>query len=149
MVELTKTGKVSIKKTLTKTFNISRSQKQPAIQLIPTDDNKAHVVNDGKEWNVAELKKRMTKASELTKKNKGKNIFEPQMKRYINLNKFEGNIIKRARELGSIKKAKAEAEANAEAELKAKVEAEEAELKAKVEAQIATANAKIARLKDF
>ncbi len=31
MVELTKSGKVSVKKTLTKTLNISRSQKTPAI----------------------------------------------------------------------------------------------------------------------
>ena len=34
------------------------------------------------------------------------NIFEPAVKRMVNLNKFEGNIIKRARELGVVKKAK-------------------------------------------
>ena len=33
MIELTKTGKVSVKKTLTKTLNISKSQKKPAIKL--------------------------------------------------------------------------------------------------------------------
>jgi hypothetical protein len=50
MVELTKSGKVSVKKTLTKTLNISRSQKTPAIKLIPSDVNKPQIINDGKEW---------------------------------------------------------------------------------------------------
>ena len=59
MVELTKSGKVSIKKTLTKTLNISRSQKTPAIKLIPSDVNKPHIVNDGKEWDVNVLKDRI------------------------------------------------------------------------------------------
>jgi hypothetical protein len=95
MVELTKSGKVSVKKTLTKTLNISRSQKTPAIKLIPSNDNKPHIVNDGKEWNIDVLKERMAKARAMRKKNINKN-----------LNKFEGNIIKRARELGSIKKTK-------------------------------------------
>ena len=74
MVELTKTGKISVKKTLTKTFNISRSQKQPAIKLIPSHDNKAHIVNDGKEWNIDELKSRMAKAKQMQNKNKNTNI---------------------------------------------------------------------------
>jgi hypothetical protein len=104
MVELTKSGKVSVKRTLTKTFNISRSQKKPAIKLIPSSDNKVHVVNEGKEWDIDELKTRMTKAKQLEKKNANKNIFEPTEKRMINLNKFEGNIIKRAKELGAKKK---------------------------------------------
>jgi hypothetical protein len=106
MVELTKSGKVSVKKTLTKTFNISRSQKKQAIKLIPSNDNKVEIVNDGKEWDIDELKKRMTKAKQLEKKNATKNIFEPKEKKMINLNKFEGNIIKRAKELGKAKQAK-------------------------------------------
>jgi hypothetical protein len=121
MVELTKTGKVSVKKTLTKTMGISKSQKKPAIKLVPSSENKIEVINKGKEWNVAELKKRMTKANALAEKNKGKNIFKPQIKKYIHLNKFEGNIIKRARELGAIKN---KAQTEADAKLKAKVEAE-------------------------
>jgi hypothetical protein len=106
MVELTKAGKVSVKKTLTKTLNISKSQKKPAIKLIPSDGNKVEIINDGKEWDIEELKKRMLKAKQLEKKNAKRNIFEPKEKRMINLNKFEGNIIKRARELGAIKKSK-------------------------------------------
>jgi hypothetical protein len=108
MVELTKSGKISVKRTLTKTFNISRSQKQPAIKLIPSSDNKAHVVNDGKEWDLDELNSRMAKAKALENKNKNKNVFEPEIKQMMNLNKFEGNIIKRARELGQAKKEKKE-----------------------------------------
>ena len=103
MVELTKSGKVSVKKTLTKTLNISRSQKTPAIKLIPSDVNKPHIVNDGKEWDVNILKERMAKARAMRKKNANTNIFEPKIKRMVNLNKFEGNIIKRARELGEVK----------------------------------------------
>ena len=103
MVELTKSGKVSVKKTLTKTLNISRSQKTPAIKLIPSDVNKPLIVNDGKEWDVNVLKERMAKARAMRKKNVDKNIFERAVKRMVNLNKFEGNIIKRARELGAIK----------------------------------------------
>ena len=104
MVELTKSGKVSVKKTLTKKLNISRSQKTPAIKLIPSDVNKPHIVNDGKEWDVNVLKERMAKARAMRKKNANKNIFEPVVKRMVNLNKFEGNIIKRAKELGAMKK---------------------------------------------
>jgi hypothetical protein len=103
MVELTKSGKVSIKKTLTKTLNISKSQKTPAIKLIPSNDNKPEIVNEGKDWDIDVLKEQMTKAKALTKKNKDRNIFEPEIKKMINLNKFEGNIIKRARELGEVK----------------------------------------------
>jgi hypothetical protein len=72
MVELTKTGKVSVKRTLTKLNNVSKSQKMPSIKLIPSNINKPEIVNDGKEWNVEELKTRMKKANELAKKNKGK-----------------------------------------------------------------------------
>ena len=103
MVELTKSGKVSVKKTLTKTLNISRSQKTPAIELIPSNDNKPQIVNDGKEWNIDVLKERMAKARAMRKKNINKNVVEPVVKKMANLNKFEGNIIKRARELGAKK----------------------------------------------
>ena len=103
MVELTKSGKVSVKKTLTKTLNISRSQKTPAIELIPSNDNKPQIVNDGKEWNIDVLKERMAKARAMRKKNINKNVVEPVVKKMDNLNKFEGNIIKRARELGAKK----------------------------------------------
>ena len=98
MLELTKSGKVSIKKTLTKTLNISRSQKTPAIKLIPSDVNKPQIVNDGKEWNIDVLKERMAKARAMRKKNANKNVFEPAVKKMNPI--LEGNIINRARELG-------------------------------------------------
>jgi len=102
MIELNKSGSISIKKTLTKTFNISKSNKIPAIKLIPSNDNKAHVINDGKEWNVDELKARMAKVRAMKKNNENKNIFEPNVKK---MNKvLESKIIKRARELGETKK---------------------------------------------
>jgi hypothetical protein len=72
MVELTKTGKVSVKRTLTKLNNVSKSQKMPSIKLIPSNINKPEIVNDGKEWDIEELKAKMKKANELAKKNKGK-----------------------------------------------------------------------------
>ncbi len=106
MVELTKSGKVSVKKTLTKTLNISRSNKAPAIKLIPSDGNKPQIINDGKEWDLNVLKERMAKARAMRKKNANKNVFEPAVKKMVNLNKFEGNIIKHARELGAMKKQK-------------------------------------------
>ena len=81
MVELTKSGKVSVKKTLTKTLNISRSNKTPAIKLIPSNENKPQIVNDGKEWDVSILKERMAKARAMRKKNADRNIFEPKEKK--------------------------------------------------------------------
>ena len=104
MIELTKTGKVSVKKTLTKTLNISKSQKKPAIKLIPANISEPEIVNTGKQWDIDELKSRMTKANQLAKNNKDKNIFEPKMKRYINSEKFEKAVGNRARELGQYKK---------------------------------------------
>lgn len=97
MLELTKAGKVSIKKTLTKTFNISKSQKKPAIKLIPADINKPQIVNDGKEWNVEELKSQMVKANALAKKNKGRDITKSE-KRVSKLEKFKKAVVDSARE---------------------------------------------------
>ena len=50
MVEFNKNGKVLIKKTLTKTFNISKFQKKPAIKLVPSDSNKVEIVNQGTDF---------------------------------------------------------------------------------------------------
>jgi hypothetical protein len=102
MVELTKSGKVSVKKTLTKTLNISRSNKTPAIKLIPSNENKPQIVNDGKEWDVDILKERMAKARAMKKKNADRNIFEPKEKKMNPV--LESKIIKRSRELGDQKK---------------------------------------------
>jgi predicted metallo-beta-lactamase superfamily hydrolase len=72
MVNITKKDKVVVKKSLTKTNNISKSNKEPSIKIIPGDTNKPKIISDGKEWNVEELKIKMKKAKELGKKNEGK-----------------------------------------------------------------------------
>ena len=72
MVNLTNKDKVVVKKSLTKTNNISKSNKEPSIKIIPGDTNKPKIISDGKEWNVEELKLRMKKSKELGKKNEGK-----------------------------------------------------------------------------
>ena len=72
MVNITKNDKVVVKKSLTKTNNISKSNKEPSIKIIPGDTNKPKIINDGKEWNIEELKLKMKKAKDLGKKNEGK-----------------------------------------------------------------------------
>jgi len=72
MVNITKNDKVVVKKSLTKTNNISKSNKEPSIKIIPGDTNKPKIISDGKQWNVEELKIKMKKAKELGKKNEGK-----------------------------------------------------------------------------
>ena len=105
MVEMTKAGKVSIKKTLTKTLNISKSNKKPSIKLVPANVKAPEIVNNGKEWNVEELKKSMLKAKALSIKNKDRDIFESKDP-FKNKNKFEATVAKRAKELVKIKKDK-------------------------------------------
>jgi hypothetical protein len=51
LVEYNKKGKVLIKKTLTKQFNISKFQKKPSIKFIPSESNKVEIVNQGKDFN--------------------------------------------------------------------------------------------------
>ena len=72
MVNITKNDKVVVKHSLTKTNNISKSNKEPSIKIISGDINKPKIINDGKEWNVEELKISMKKAKDLGKKNEGK-----------------------------------------------------------------------------
>ena len=72
MVNITKNDKVVVKKSLTKTNNISKANKEPSIKIIPGDTNKPKIINDGKEWNIEELKLKMKKAKDLGKKNEGK-----------------------------------------------------------------------------
>jgi hypothetical protein len=72
MVNITNKDKVVVKKSLTKTNSISKSNKEPSIKIIPGDTNKPKIISDGKEWNVEELKLKMKKAKELGKKNEGK-----------------------------------------------------------------------------
>ena len=72
MVNITKNDKVVVKKSLTKTNNISKSNKEPSIKIIPGDTNKPKIISNGKEWNIEELKIKMKKSKELGKKNQGK-----------------------------------------------------------------------------
>jgi hypothetical protein len=72
MVNITKNDKVVVKKSLTKTNNISKANKEPSIKIIPGDTNKPRIISDGKQWNIEELKIKMKKSKELGKKNDGK-----------------------------------------------------------------------------
>jgi hypothetical protein len=72
MVNITKNDKVVVKKTLTKSNNISKSKKEPSIKLISGDTNKPKIISNGKEWNIEELKIRMKNSKGLGKKNGGK-----------------------------------------------------------------------------
>ena len=108
MVELTKKGKISIKKTLTKTMNISKSQKQPSIKLVPTNANKPEIVNNGKEWNVKELNESMNTANKLSEKNKDKDIFT--INSHSKLKRFKKNVKEHAQELVQEKEKKLEEE---------------------------------------
>jgi hypothetical protein len=74
MINITKNDKVVVKKSLTKTNNISKSNKEPSIKIIPGDTNKPRIISNGKEWNVEELKIKMKKAKDLGKKNEGKEL---------------------------------------------------------------------------
>jgi hypothetical protein len=74
MINITKNDKVVVKKALTKTNNISKSNNEPSIKIIPGDTNKPKIVSDGKEWNIEELKLKMKKAKELGKKNEGREL---------------------------------------------------------------------------
>ncbi len=72
MVNITKKDKVTVKKSLTKTNNVSKANKEPSIKIIPSNVNKPKIISDGKEWNIEELKIRMKKSKDLSKKNEGK-----------------------------------------------------------------------------
>jgi hypothetical protein len=72
MINIIKNDKFVVKKSITKTNNISKANKEPSIKIIPSDTNKPKITNDGKEWNIEELKIKMKKAKNLGKKNEGK-----------------------------------------------------------------------------
>ncbi len=66
--------KLQFKKTLTKTNNISKANKEPSIKIITGDTNKPKIISDGKEWNVEELKKKKLK-------NQGRKMKERNIKK--------------------------------------------------------------------
>ena len=79
MVNITKNDKVVVKKTLTKSNNISKSNKEPSIKIIPGDTNKAIIISDGKGWNIEDLKIRMKKSKDLGKKNEKEEFKKPNV----------------------------------------------------------------------
>lgn len=97
MIELTKSGKISIKKTLTKTMNISKSQKQPSIKLVPSKSNKPEIINDGKEWEIEHFQGKLNKAYELSQKNTDKDIFT--INTHSKLKNFKKNVKEHAQQL--------------------------------------------------
>ena len=91
MVNITKNDKVVVKKSLTKTNNISKANKEPSIKIIPGETNKPKIISDGKEWNIEELKLKMKKAKDLGKKNEGKEYKKPSMRLESNVGMVRGN----------------------------------------------------------
>ncbi len=92
MINITKKDKVVVKKSLTKTNNISKSNKEPSIKIIPGDTKKPKYINDCKEWNVEELKLKMKKAKDLGKK-KSKNEGKEYKKQSMRLESNVGMVI--------------------------------------------------------
>ncbi len=80
MVNITKNDKVVVKKSLTKTNNISKANKEPSIKKIPGNTNNPKIIDNGKEWNIEELKIKMKTEKELGKKNEGKEYKKPSVK---------------------------------------------------------------------
>ena len=76
MVDITKNGKVTIKKTLTNTNNISKSNKEPSIILKAKDIDKPIIENSGKTYDVKDLKERVKKAKDMAKKNENKEFIK-------------------------------------------------------------------------
>jgi len=94
------TGRVSVKKTLTKTLNISKSKKIPAIKLVRADVDKPEIVNPGKKWDVEELKETIKKA-----KKTGDEKYIKKIREKYNRKKELGKaIVKKAKELVARKK---------------------------------------------
>ena len=93
MVNITKNDKVTVKKSLTKTNNVSKANKEPSIKIIPGNVNKPKIISDGKEWNIEELKIRMKKSKDLSKKNEGKELKKQNMKLISNVGMVPGNQI--------------------------------------------------------
>ena len=76
MVDITKNGKVTIKKTLTNTNNISKSNKEPSIILKAKDIDKPIIENSGKIYDIKDLKERVKKAKDMAKKNEKKEFIK-------------------------------------------------------------------------
>jgi hypothetical protein len=72
MITFTPSGRVSVRPTLTKLHNLSKSQGKTAIRLMKSPDNKAHVITDGKTYTHQELKGNLRQVDLMEKVNKRK-----------------------------------------------------------------------------
>jgi hypothetical protein len=69
-------GRVAIKKTLTRLHGVSRSARISSINLIPSPDNKVHVVSQGNQYNVDDLRRRVQAGEQIHTR------INPQVKGY-------------------------------------------------------------------
>jgi hypothetical protein len=93
MFNITKTGKLSIRNTLTNTKNPSKSEGFASLQLIPSNVKKPKIINKGKKYNYEELQERLTKAKELSLKNKNSDIFKKPANKEDISKKLKGYVI--------------------------------------------------------
>jgi len=69
MITFTPSGRVSVRPTLTKLNNLSKSQGKTAIRLMKSPDNKAHIITDGKSYTKQDLKTRLVDATKKEQEN--------------------------------------------------------------------------------
>ena len=72
MITFTPSGRVSVRPTITKLHNLSKSQGKTAIRLMKSPDNKAHVITDGKTYTHQELKGNLRQVDLMESVNKRK-----------------------------------------------------------------------------
>ena len=90
MLDINKSGKISLNQSLTKTGNISKRSGKKSFRVITSDDNKPHIINDGILTTHQELdhikkviKSQPNKHNKLTNKiNKMKKIIKEKPKFY-------------------------------------------------------------------
>ena len=75
-VHYTPGGRISIKKTLTRLHGVSKSARIPSINLVPSPDNKVHVVSQGNTYNVDDLRRRVQAGEQIHHR------INPQVKGY-------------------------------------------------------------------
>jgi len=80
MLEITKKGRVTKRKTLTRTLNLSKAQKQSAITLIPADIQKAEIIHEGKLYNINDLRGSMRESNQKKEEAQTKKADEKQQR---------------------------------------------------------------------
>jgi len=72
MINISKSGKVTIKNTLTKKHNISKSNNIPSIDIKSKDVSKPSIVMDGKNYTIDEIKQKLGKVKKILNNDKKK-----------------------------------------------------------------------------